>query len=269
MPGWPEIHLNDAIRHRHLTRYGVLHFAGPDARAFLQGQLSNDMALLTAGQPLLAGLHSPQGRVLALLRLWPDGQSTDGVLAALPRELLAGVMSQLRRFVLRSKVTIADAGAAWQLHGECDAQGRLQHRLRAATPATDAAAQAGSLDDAEWEALEVTAGLPEGYSATAGEFIAQMLNLDCIGAIAWSKGCYTGQEIIARSHYRGQVKRRMRCFACSSLPPVSGGIHVTTDGLRMQVVRSATLADGSAEVLGVAPLELKSVDERPLPYSLP
>ncbi len=256
-----------------MTRYGVLHFAGPDARAFLQGQLSNDLALLAADRPLLAGLHSPQGRVLALLRLWPEEHGADGVLAALPAELLAGVTTQLRRFVLRSKVTIANASGVWQLHGQRDARGQLHHRLHAASPGSAAAAHvgsAGSLDEDAWDALEVTSGLPEIYSATAGEFVAQMLNLDCVDGISWTKGCYTGQEIIARSHYRGQVKRRMRRFAATGTAlPAPGSAWTTQDGLTVRVVRSARSADGQCELLGVAALGAGSVDERPLPYSLP
>ena len=86
----------------------------------------------------------------------------------------------------------------------------------------------------------MAAGLPEIRTATAGEFVAQMLNLDCIGGIAWTKGCYTGQEIIARAHYRGQVKRRMRRFAAAAARrprPAAPGPPATA--WRVRVVRSA------------------------------
>ena len=255
--------LNEALRHCLLARHGVLHVTGPDARAFLQGQLSNDVAQLDAGRPLLAGLHSPQGRVLALLRLWPDG--ADGALAALPSELLGAVIAQLRRYVLRARLEIVDASASWQLHGTSDALGQLDYQLHPTMAVREV-----TLDQADWDALEVAAGVPEIHTATAGEFVAQMLNLDCMGGISWTKGCYTGQEIIARSHYRGQVKRRMRRYAAAATePPPPGGSWTTRDGLSMRVVRSAGLAAGRCELLGVAPLAAQSMDELPLPYTLP
>ena len=127
-----------------------------------------------------------------------------------------------------------------------------------------------ALQRAAWEALEIAAGLPEIHAATAGEFVAQMLNLDCIEAIAWDKGCYTGQEIIARAHYRGQMKRRMRRFAAAlAEPPAPGALHTTSDGVELRVVRAARAAAGRCELLGVAPLDHTSQDELPLPYAWP
>lgn len=251
-----------------LHDYGALRFCGPDARTFLQGQVSNDLAQLQPGVALPAGLHNPQGRVLALLRLWAEPEHTDSVLATLPRERLPEVAAHLRRYVLRSKLQISDATTEWQLWGEQTTAGEVRHRLRAAGAPADT--EAGSvLNLPAWQALEVAAGLPEVYAATAGEFVAQMLNLDCIGAIAWRKGCYTGQEIIARAHYRGQVKRRMRRFVCSTETAPEPGSHWTTrDGIAVRVVRSAAGATGR-EILAVAPIESHSMDELSLPYPLP
>jgi folate-binding protein YgfZ len=174
--------------------------------------------------------------------------------------------------VLRSKLQISDASTEWQLYGEADARRQPQYRLRSATgiAAETESASPPTLDAAVWEALEVAAGLPEIYTATVGEFVAQMLNLDCIGAIAWKKGCYTGQEIIARAHYRGQVKRRMRHFtAAADTPPLPGSAWTTSDGVTVRVVRSARTAATRCELLAVAPPEPRSVDELPLPYAVP
>jgi folate-binding protein YgfZ len=116
----------------------------------------------------------------------------------------------------------------------------------------------------------VAAGIPRIYAASSGEFVAQMLNLDLLNGIAWDKGCYTGQEIIARAHYRGQMKRRMQRFrVVGQTQPNPGAMHTTTDGQRVQVVRPASHADGHVEILAVAPLEPRSIDALPLPYSLP
>lgn len=257
-----------------LSDYGVLSFRGPDARTFLQGQLSNDLRQLRPDTPLLAGLHNPQGRVIALMRLVDPGTDAAGdVLAVLPAELLSTVATLLRRFVLRARLSINDVSADWQVLGQSAAAG--PPRLTLAPRETDRAVDAHPVDaavagPAGWPALQVAAGMPEVFAATSGEFVAQMLNLDCIGAIAWNKGCYTGQEIIARAHYRGQVKRRMRRFACATdLPPLPGSTWTTHDGLAVRVVRSARTGDAQCEILAVAPAEPRSVDERPLPYALP
>jgi len=255
-----------------LRDYGVLRFSGPDARRFLQGQLSNDLDRLQPGAPLLAGLHNPQGRVVALLRLLPAPADTD-VLAILPGELLERVSALLRRFVLRAKVTVSNVTADWQVLGVPAASGAHRFALAegAGDPALVARASSGAGESAlEWAALQVAAGVPEVYAATSGEFVAQMLNLDCLEAISWTKGCYTGQEIIARAHYRGQVKRRMRRYACGDgASPPPGDTWTTSDGVPVRVVRSARTAQGRGELLAVAPLDTPSADELPLPYSWP
>ena len=99
-----------------LEDLGLLCFRGPDTVKFLQGQLSNDVTALAAGTLLRAGLHSPQGRTLALLAL-VGGQDGDEVLALLPQELLAGTLTTLRRYVLRAKVVISDERAAYRIYG--------------------------------------------------------------------------------------------------------------------------------------------------------
>src|SRR5579872_2153844 len=98
-----------------LDHYAVLRISGPDAVSFLQGQLSNDMTLLGAKRSLLAGLHTAQGRVIAILRLL-RGEGEE-ILALLPRELLTGVSDRLRRYVLRAKVQLTDATPQWRVRG--------------------------------------------------------------------------------------------------------------------------------------------------------
>src|SRR5438105_6332890 len=102
---------------------------------------------------------------------------------------------------------------------------------------------------------QVAAGEPEVYAVTSEQFVAQMLNLDVLGAIAFDKGCYTGQEIIARAHYRGRVKRRMQRFltdAPTALEP--GGSSVLPDGRSLRVVRAIAGTDGRCEFLAVTAL---------------
>jgi folate-binding protein YgfZ len=125
-------------------------------------------------------------------------------------------------------------------------------------------------------------GFPQVYSGTSEQFVAQMLNLDLIGAVAFDKGCYTGQEVIARAHYRGRVKRRMqRWLNASGTPLLPGAAARARDGRALVVVRVADDGEGRQELLAVgnygAVAELETpvsdamvvVDPLPLPYSLP
>jgi tRNA-modifying protein YgfZ len=241
---------------------GVLRVRGADAISFLQGQLSNDVTGVRSGQLQLSGYHTPQGRAIALLRL--TRLAGDDLLALLPQELIPVVVTRLSRFVLRAKVRISDDSAAWQILGfqgtvseVPDAAlslpyGSARHLVLVPQAAAfaDDTAEPGTRDD--WVACDIAEGLPQVYLATSEAFVAQMLNLDVVGGIAWEKGCYTGQEIIARAHYRGQVKRRMQRFVsdtpCVLTPGQSG---VFSDGRTFKVVAAAALVAGRSEFLAV------------------
>jgi len=256
---------------RALPSLGALNISGADALAYLQGQLSADLRPLLPGQLAWAGLHSPQGRVLALLALapLPTGQvagepaATPLWVGVLPAALAGTAAAALRRFVLRARVRIevSPAGAVCLPGGELPAGAHpLRHpggELLWWLPAGGAApADAGA--QAEWERAQVRQGLPQVHPETSGNFVAQMLNLDSIGAIAFDKGCYTGQEVVARAHYRGRVKRRMQRFAARSLARAPDGDDLPpgsalrlADGRSAQLVRSAPQPDGSVEFLAV------------------
>jgi len=218
--------------------YGLLHFRGADAHKFLQGQLSNDVNALRAGELMLAGLHNPQGRVLALLRL--ALLAPDHIIAVLPAELAEGTAALLRRYLLRAKLQI-----------EVDLPAAALAALASRLPPLAA------LLEPDAHARHIAAGVPQVYAATSGEFVAQMLNLDCIGAISFNKGCYTGQEIIARAHYRGRTKRRLQRFASIAPAALAAGDAVCLDdGRAARIVDARALDDGRSEFLAVAPLEV-------------
>jgi len=271
-----------------LDNLGVLRVRGADRVSFLQGQLSNDVTLLSAARALLAGYHNPQGRVIALLRLVED--VPDEVLAILPRELIATVTARLAKFILRAKVQLTDESAHWGITGLIapEAPAGAQAPLDGALPqSSDSVVRFGDSIVVQfgahparylvlspelgalppelsrcrpavpllWRRLMVAAGEPEVYAATSEEFVAQMLNLDVVGAIAFDKGCYTGQEVIARAHYRGRVKRRLQRFrtdAAVQLKPGDSG--ELADGRLFKVVDAVPLAQGGCEFLAVAPL---------------
>jgi tRNA-modifying protein YgfZ len=241
---------------------GLLRARGADAIPFLQGQLSNDVARVRSGQLQLSGYHTPQGRAIALLRV--TALAPDDLLAVLPQELIPVVVSRLKRYVLRAKVQITDESAQWQIVGGQGAApalpdpalalpyGSSRHLILIpkSSDVPDTGVATGTRRD--WAACDIADGLPQIYLATSEAFVAQMLNLDLVGGIALDKGCYTGQEIIARAHYRGQVKRRMQRFVstarCSLTPGHTGRF---SDGRSFKVVEAVPIADGLCEFLAV------------------
>jgi tRNA-modifying protein YgfZ len=277
-----------------LDDLGALRISGVDAQRFLQGQVSSDVTQLSPGRCLLAGYHNPQGRAIALLRLILAAPNE--VLAILPRELATAVASRLSRYILRAKVKLDDVSGSFNIHGLiaagdsqppapspesmlariADAPARWLH----VSPADAKTAPGG--DRQRWRAFDIAGGQPQVYAATSEEFIAQMLNLDALGAIAFDKGCYTGQEVIARAHYRGRVKRRMQRFVThASQELIAGAAGRFVDGRSFKVVDAVKRADGAREFLAVTALGARDEAQQdsatplieaqalPLPYSLP
>ncbi|MGH8443455.1 MAG: YgfZ/GcvT domain-containing protein [Nevskiaceae bacterium] len=237
-----------------LTHLGLVEAGGADAATFLQGQLSNDIRALAPARAQLSSYNSAKGRMLAVLHVLPHD---DGFLLELQRSLLETVLKRLKMYVLRSKVTLAEAertvfglagpdaasvladigvpapiaplDCAW--HGDLCVMRRIGEvpRYTLLAPGAHGAelwpriarrARAGSLDD--WKRSEIEAGVPTVYPQTQDRFVAQMCNLDALGGISFDKGCYTGQEIIARVHYRGAVKRHMTQQRLDGPPPAPG-----------------------------------------------
>ena len=224
-----------------LTQSGVLRFEGPDAQSFLQGQLTNNVTALDAARSQYAGYCTPKGRLLAVMLLWlHDGAHH----MMLPRELCESVRKRLSMYILRSKVKALDVSPQFALFGlSGDGAAATVAQLAGAVPRADhdivhgdglsivklpheryllvaadavgarvqstlaAAATAGG--DALWSALDIAAGIPNVYTATQEQFVPQAVNFDLIDALSFTKGCYPGQEIVARAHYLGRVKQRM------------------------------------------------------------
>jgi folate-binding protein YgfZ len=279
-----------------LDDLAVLDVRGRDTVHLLQGQVSNDMQLLAERGSLLAALSNAQGRVIAVLRLLHV--APDQVLIVLPAELVETVRQLLSRYVLRAKVAIANASAAWRVYGVTgpDAGAAAVTRLYMTmdeggwrqlivAPRSEVLPEAEPASRQAWRVADIEAGIPEIFLSTSGSFVAQMLNLDLLGAISLTKGCYTGQEVIARAHYRGQVKRRMQRFHTDSLRRLSPGDRVQIDdGRTAQIVMAVATEGHGQQFLAVTPLlpvadadepELAGPGPRldcqalPLPYQLP
>jgi folate-binding protein YgfZ len=267
----------NAPLHR-LHHLGLLRFSGPDSAGFLQGQLSNDLRRVTAGAPLLAAYSTPQGRVLAVLQLLPTAA---GIVAILPRELVAGIAARLRKFQLRSKLQIDDAGGELDLFGTGDAGAVAAAGLEAPdaerpylerdgvgiarvcadpsrhwvlAPAGTLRAARDGAAEAGWRLADVRAGIAQVYAATSELFVAQMLNLDLVDGISFSKGCYTGQEIIARTQHLGRIKRRMVRLGLPAGQYEIGAALRLGDGRSGRLVEVAP-ATGGQEALAVFPLD--------------
>jgi folate-binding protein YgfZ len=199
-----------------LGRYGLLSVTGEDARAFLHAQLTNDVQGLAPDRAALAGWCSAQGRLLATFLVIPSPQ---GFLLQLARDLVPTVAKRLGMFVLRSKVKIADESDAWTQDGLWDADfqqpdvawkdGIVTVRVGERRYIQMGSSEQPNASEEDWILREIRAGRPFISSATQDKFVPQMVNLEKLGGVDFQKGCYPGQEIVARAQYRGQVKRRM------------------------------------------------------------
>ena len=202
-----------------LNRYGLLVVTGADARDFLHAQLTNDIQNLPADRAALAGWCTAKGRLLASFLVIPSGE---GFLLQLARDLAPTVAKRLSMYVLRSKVKIADESDAWAQYGVWDKM------LSVSGVAWDGGAVSVRVDEArflrigrglslatnktedDWTLEEIRAGRPLISAATQDQFVPQMVNFETLGAVNFQKGCYPGQEIVARAQYRGEVKRRLK-----------------------------------------------------------
>ncbi len=231
-----------------LPRLGVIAAEGADAATFLHGQLTQDVAHLDAAHARPAGYCSPKGRLLASFVVFRP--QPDRVLLACSADLLPAVSKRLSMFVLRAKCKLRDASADWRVLGLAGPS--AADWLGAAAPAEPwaAAAHAGghvvrlpgaarwlmlspsgdklpplpplpALAPAAWDWLDVQSGVPTIVAATAEQFVPQMVNLELVGGVHFQKGCYPGQEVVARSQYRGTLKRRAFLFRADA-PAVPG-----------------------------------------------
>ena len=301
-----------------LSHLGLLEIGGEDAVTFLQGQITNDIKLLNGHNSQYAGYCNPKGRLLALFLVFAHHNHLH---LQFHGALLEPIMKRLKMYVMRSKVTIEDISASILCIGLAgkDAEASLKTifekvprqvheldsldngiliRLPGATPRylvfSDADHLPGIWKQLQkthrpvgktcWDWLEIQAGIPEISLETQEEFVPQMINLDALDGINYKKGCYTGQEIVARTHYLGKVKRRTQLAHIATIEQPQGGDDVFGTGGNEpvgKIVRSAPSPQGGFEVLAEIRLEsletgtihLKSVDGptlelQKLPYTL-
>ena len=302
--------------------WGVLRVAGDDAAEFLQGQLSSDVSSLAAGEGQYWSYNSPKGRMLANGVLWrsPADEAEGGIVMLLAADLAEAIRRRLAMFVLRAKVTVDDASARHALIGLAgagnvaaarDAFGVVPAPLVAQTfddgasafmlpdrrvviVATTAnvrilraaiARHASVVENDVWRWHGIAAGVPWITAATSDLFVAQTANWDLLGGVNFQKGCYTGQEIIARMQYLGRLKERLFAFHADVLDVVPATRLYSSafgDQACGTVVNAAPDPGGGTALLAVAQLAAAAADtltlgapdgprltRRPLPYEVP
>jgi folate-binding protein YgfZ len=269
----PACALND------LSHFGLIRVEGEDAESFLQGQLTNDLRQVTEGHSNLAGWCSAKGRMLANFRCFRRG---DAYYLQTPQENLPAVIKRLGMFVLRAKVKISDASDALMrmgITGDCaepiltpfidtlpEAVNGVTHqgplslirlpgpisRYEVVGPAEaliplweTAESQAVRMGDGFWALQEIHAGIPIIYQSTSEAFVPQMTNMQLIDGVSFTKGCYVGQEVVARMQYLGKLKRRMYLARVESPTPPMPGDELFASG--------STSGQGAGKVVDAQP----------------
>lgn len=218
--------------------YSSILASGAEAFDFLQAQLSNDLRLLEHRARLLSAWCNPKGRVICIMRV---RQADSGYQLVLPAELTESVRERLTMFRFRSKVD-----------------------LRSAPATADDLGISGATED--WLLDNLRAGRPEVWRAQSEEFTPHMLNLDLLRAVSFDKGCYPGQEIVARTHYRGATRRRTHRF--ESAQPLSAGDKVSDGERDVGEVLNAIGTDLLAVIpseKAESPLSVNAVELRHIP----
>ena len=273
-----------------LSHFGIIAAYGEDTAAFLQAQFTNDINQVDEAHSQLSALCSPKGRMLCNFRIFRREQT---YYLVLPYELLEAALSRLRMFVLRSKVTLEDASDALIGIGASgnkieehlgDIVGRLPENIDESIEYKDYTIirVAGVVPRFEiyglleamkklwqaldvhatpvganvWELLNIQAGIPVITAGTIDAYVPQMANMHLINGVSFTKGCYPGQEIVARMHYLGKLKRRMyRIGFTAHDRPKAGSALVTESSTESQDIGSILSAqqtpDGNYEALAV------------------
>ncbi|PXW88195.1 hypothetical protein C8R34_1084 [Nitrosomonas sp. Nm84] len=302
-----------------LSHYGLIRFSGNDAQTFLQNQLSCDVREVNLQQAQYGSYCTPKGRVLANFLLWQQG---DDYLMQLPASLIASMQKRLALYVLRAKVQLTDAsndlvrigiagpnaallikeitrsshGSNQSLqvthHEKISILYLSQQRMELITPIENAPMLWEHLNQNAtpvgadcWDWLTIQAAIPTILPETQEAFLPQMINLDAIGGISFKKGCYPGQEIVARTQYLGKLKRRMFLAHIATTETISTGDALFSMDMDDQssgnIVNAALSPHGGFDVLAV--IQQSSVDTcdihwqslqgpvlkiKPLPYLL-
>ena len=266
-----------------ISHESLLAVRGVDASKFLQGQLTCNLNYLDEQTSSLGARCTAKGRMLSSFRIVPQG---DGYLLAMAAELLEAQMAELQKFAVFSKVKLTDESALWARFGlshtdpllneiglalPADANSVARHGEAMAIRRADGCAElwisstqaeeirtllAVKLTEAplnDWLLGQIRAGIGQVFGPTRELFIPQMINLQALGGVSFKKGCYTGQEIVARMQYLGKLKRRLYRLSLpgSELPAIASEVFSPVHASAVGEVVLAATADGAVELLAV------------------
>lgn len=278
-----------------LSQFGILKVSGDDAQSFLQNLCSSDIKSVTPGQAQLSSLNTAKGRVIATFHVWQNGAD---YFLQLPHSLLAPIQKKFSMYVLRAKVKIEDASEQQVCIGIAGKEAAsllqsgigelpqsplalVQHpnatiirhgdgRFQINTTPEHApalwkqlSARARPVGTPCWDWLNIRAGIPVVQPTTQEQFVLQMLNLDILGGVSFKKGCYPGQEIVARMHYLGKLKQRtfLAYIDCNAAPAPNDPLY--SDDYAGQIsgaiLNAAPAPNGGYDVL--ATLHISSVKD--------
>lgn len=272
-----------------LTHLGVIHVEGEDAAKFIHGQLTQDFSLLGLDAARLAAFCSPKGRMQAsFIGL---KRSNNVILLICSRDILPATLKRISMFVMRAKARLRDASADYTLFGLAgDAVQNIAGDTHSAWhkadfgdisivdlyPADDTprqlwiapvgtpAPRGNSMDPALWAWSEVRSGVATLSAPVVEEFVPQMLNYESVGGVSFKKGCYPGQEVVARSQFRGTLKRR--AFLVHSKTSLTAGdaVYVPSDPEQpvATVVQAAASPSGGFDAIISG--QIAAVNEGPL-----
>ncbi|MDX8379436.1 MAG: folate-binding protein [Gallionella sp.] len=266
-----------------LSQFSTLRISGPDAQSFLQNLLSNDIRAVSATQAQYSSFNTAKGRMFASFLIW---RNKEDYVLQLPATLIEIVRKKLSLYVMRAKVTLANSSdevislglsgvdAQKLLAADCAQLALLEvsntengNLIRLddtrfqlnATPLQaqvlwkTLSAQSQVIGSAHWDWLNIRAGIPVILQKTQEAFVPQMVNFDLIGGINFKKGCYPGQEIVARMHYLGKLKRRMYlAHIHSDVSPLAGDILYSANKEATGMIANVAAAPkGGYDVLAV------------------
>ncbi len=280
-----------------IDHLGIIKITGEDALAFLHGQFSNDVKTLDNNQSQWNSYNNPKGRLFTTFRLCKLEQ---GYFMLMPRELIEPVVKRLRMFVMRSKVTLDDLSSTWK------SLGFAGNKLSIPTPTgmneiqqensvnwiripgvTTRVLCFGENSDIEeiklqfsdmlkfcnsnhWRRLDIHAGIANIFADTYEEFVAQMVNLQLTDGVSFTKGCYPGQEVVARMHYLGKLKKRMHRITINTneLPKLGENIYDSTSENQQSIGKIVDVQKnekGSLDALAV--IQVANVESKGLQLS--
>lgn len=251
------------VDHISAIRLRAIPVTGPDALAFMQSQLTIDIESLEESRLYPTAWCNPDGRVDSVMLISVSNGAADLVL---PEPLVAPIIKRVRMFSIGRKVTLGDdvvVTPAGPAHS-----GELRPLALATDP--DRCLLLGALDDTEhgseslpdqWIRDDIDSRLPWLLPETARRYLPQMLGLEALGGLSYRKGCFPGQEIIARVHYRGRVTLRTSRFRLSAESPPAPGEEFEVGGTRAQVLYAVAEPDHAKAVTGLAVVAAETGDE--------